>query len=273
MITSAEHVAAALAATPEVRVDAAAYRAWLDAAVLEHPDGVARLERLDAGETLLCWAAGWGHADAVRLVDTRYLPHVVPALRRFRADSALVDEITQQVRVRLLVAPTGGGPAAIGRYALAGNLAGLVRVAAVRAALNLRQAGRLIESASQLADDVVGEADPALAALKRRYAREFEQAFTHAASQLTARERNLLRLHLSAHASIDEIARIYRTHRATAARWINAARDQLATGTRAQLQTKLRLPEGELESLLRLVRTEATRLLDSIVPMPGDDGA
>lgn len=265
------HVAAAQASA--VTLDAVAYRAWLTAELAADPTLAARLARLDAGETALCWAAAAGDAEAVRRVDALLVPQVTQAMRRFRADAALIDEIAQQVRIRLLVPGSAGQPAPIGRYALAGNLVGLIRVAAVRAALNLRDLGRKLESADDALDGVVGEADPGLADLKRRYAREFERAFAAATAQLTARERNLLRLHLSARASIDDIARMYRTHRATAARWINAARDKLAEGTRAELQAQLQLPADELASLLRLVRTEATRLLDSIAPQPGDDGA
>ncbi len=263
------HVAVAQASA--VGLDVAGYRAWLDAELAADPALATRLARLDASETALCWAAATGDVEAVRRVDALLVPQVGQAMRRFRADPALVDEIAQQVRIRLLVPTVDGGPAPIGRYALAGNLVGLIRVAAVRAALNLRAAGRKLESADDALDGLVGEADPALADLKRRYAREFERAFVAATAQLTARERTLLRLHLSARASIDEIARIYRTHRATAARWIDAAREKLAAGTRVELQAQLRLPEDELASLLRLVRTEATRLLDSIAPQPGDE--
>lgn len=62
---------------------------------------------------------------------------------------------------------------------------------------------------------------------------------------------------------------MYQTHRATAARWLNAARDRLATEIRRHLQAMLGLDEAEL-SLLRLIRTEAPRLLESIPPDRND---
>ena len=107
--------------------------------------------------------------------------------------------------------------------------------------------------------------------LKERYAHEFQRAFTAAVAELAPRERHLLRLNLSAGASIDDIARMHQTHRATAARWLNAARDQLAEGTRRHLQGTLGLDEAELVSLLRLIRTEAPRMLESIPPDRDDD--
>jgi hypothetical protein len=59
---------------------------------------------------------------------------------------------------------------------------------------------------------------------------------------------------------------MHQTHRATAARWLNAARDQLAAKTRHHLQAALVIGDDELQSLLRLIRTEAPRLLESIPP-------
>jgi RNA polymerase sigma-70 factor (ECF subfamily) len=119
-------------------------------------------------------------------------------------------------------------------------------------------------AAGEELEDLVGETDPELRALKARYGREFQAAFAAAVGELSPRDRHLLRLNLSARASIDEIARMHHTHRATAARWLNAARDRLATAIRGHLQATLGASEGELESLLRMIRTEAPRLLESI---------
>src|SRR6185312_10348572 len=184
-------------------------------------------------------------------------------------DAAFVDEVAQRVRVKLFVA-AAGELAPIVRYALGGGLGGLVRVAAIREALTLRRSAKPGDSDAPL-DALVGEADPELRALKDRYAAEFQRAFTTAVGQLAPRERALLRLNLSAGASIDDIARMYQTHRATAARWLNDARDHLAAATRAELSATLGLDDIELQSLLRLIRTEAPRLLESIPPARDED--
>lgn len=253
------HVTAACAAWPSLGVTPAAYRAWLLA-----QDGLDRLASLAPRDVVLAWAAGHGSPEAHRLLELHYIPEIPHAVRRFGGDRAFVDDIAQRVRVKLLV-PRDGGTAPILDYALGGSLAGLIRVAAVREALNARRSDRPaapVEALEQLA----GERDPELAHLKARYAREFERAFASAAGDLTGQERHVLRLNLSVKASIDDIARIYGTHRATAARWLTAARDRLADRTRHHLQANLGLPDAELTSLLRLIRTEATRLLASIAP-------
>jgi len=255
------HVSAACAAWPSLAVDETAYRAWL---ATVSADDLSRLPSLTAGEVLLCWAAGRGDAEAHRLFDLHFIPQVEPALRRFRADRAFADEVAQRVRVKLLLAKDGGTPAIAG-YAFGGSLAGLVRVAAVREAISLKRGDKPAAPPAAL-DQLVGELDPELKQLKQRYAAEFERAFTDAVATLSGRDRHLLRLSLSVGASIDDIAKIYGTHRATAARWLNSAREALGDKTRDNLQARLGLGDHEVMSLLRLVRTEAARLMRSIPP-------
>jgi len=255
----ADHLAVARGAWPSLEFDVDLYRAWLGEAA--GGELAARLPTLDAGETLLCWCAARGDSEAHRLFDLHYMHQVGPALRRFQADASFVDEVAQRVRVKLLIAEPGG-LAPIARYAFGGGLGGLIRIAAIREALSLRRRDK--PSEPDAVDAVVGEADPELRALKDRYGREFQRAFTAALAELSPKQRHLLRLSISAKASIDDIARMHNTHRATAARWLNAARDELAAHTRKHLQASLGVAETELQSLLRLIRTEAPRLLESI---------
>ena len=263
MTAVAAHVQRARAAWPTLVFDERAYRAWLTA------DDTA-LAAAEAGEVLLCWAAACQDPEALRLFETHFISQIPTALRRFGSDAAFVDEVAQRVRVKLLVAPAVE-LAPIARYAFGGGLGGLVRVAAIREALTLRRGNsdRANDGGVPL-EALVGEADPELRSLKERYAREFQRAFTAALAELAPRERQLLRLNLSAGASIDDIARMYQTHRTTAARWLNAARDRLAEATRGQLASSLGIAETELQSLMRLIRTEAPRLLESI-PADRDD--
>ena len=262
--TLAKHLAAARSAWPSLEFSEHAYVAWLQATLAEFEDPLAQLAKADAGIALLCWTAAHGDAEAHRLFELHFMPHVAPALARFGSDRDFDSEIAQRVRLKFFISEPGE-LAPIVLYALRGNLIGLVRVAAVREAINARRSDKPaapIESIEQL----TGDRDPALRALKVKYAVDFERAFTAAVAELSARDRQLLRLSLSVKASIDDIAKMFQTHRATAARWLNSARDELAAGTRRHLQAALKLPDDELMSLLRLVRTEATRMMASIPP-------
>jgi RNA polymerase sigma-70 factor, ECF subfamily len=49
---------------------------------------------------------------------------------------------------------------------------------------------------------------------------------------------------------------IYRVHRVTAFRWIEKAKEQLVKSTLETLRTRLKLPASELESVLRMIRSQ-----------------
>jgi len=257
----AAHIEAARAAWPALVWNDADYVEWLTAIGAD----AAKLTASTPAEVVLCWAAGRGDPEAQRLFETGFISQIPAALRRFNDGPALLDEVAQRMRVKLLVAKSPGALAPIADYAFGGSLAGLVRVAAVREALSLRRGDKPLAPPEAL-DELPGELDPALRVLKQKYATEFQRAFFAAANELSSKDRDLLRLSLSVKASIDDIARIYQTHRATAARWLNTARDALAENTRRHLQQQLALQPDELTSLLRLVRTEATRMLATIPP-------
>ena len=92
--------------------------------------------------------------------------------------------------------------------------------------------------------------------MKRTYANEFKQAFASALAQLGPREQTLLRYHHVDGLNIDEIGAIYRVHRVTAFRWIEKAKEQLVKSTLEHLRTRLKLPSAELESVLRMIRSQ-----------------
>ena len=264
----AAHLTAAHAAWPSLQFSDGDYAAWLSSALQSFEDPADQFGQLDPGVAVLCWSAGRGDGEAHRLFELHFIPHVAPALSRFGTDRDFAAEIAQRVRVKFLVAQPGE-LAPIAGYGLRGNLISLIRVAAVREAINAKRYEKEIEPV-EAADELAGDYDPALRALKARYAADFERAFTAAVAELSTRDRQLLRLSLSMKASLDDIAKMFQTHRATAARWLISARDELAAGTRRNLKVALRLPEDELNSLLRLVRSEATRMLASIPPTDGE---
>ena len=73
---------------------------------------------------------------------------------------------------------------------------------------------------------------------------------------LRAEERNLLRFYFLDGMNIDQIGVILRAHRATIARRIAGLRSRLLTEVRAGLVRRLRLPQPDLDSMLRLVGSQ-----------------
>ena len=92
--------------------------------------------------------------------------------------------------------------------------------------------------------------------MKRTYSSEFKAAFGEALGGLGAREQTLLRYHHVDGLNIDEIGAIYRVHRVTAFRWLEKAKELLVKSTLEKLRARLKLDPGELDSVLRMIRSQ-----------------
>ena len=92
--------------------------------------------------------------------------------------------------------------------------------------------------------------------LKREYRAEFRIAFAEAMTELSAKERNLLRYHFVQTLTIDQIGAIYRVHRVTAFRWLRSARQALVSATRRRVAKRLDVQPAEVDSILRLVQSQ-----------------
>jgi RNA polymerase sigma-70 factor (ECF subfamily) len=89
--------------------------------------------------------------------------------------------------------------------------------------------------------------------VKAEYRAAVAQAMHEGAQALEPGDRHLLRQHFVAGLSIDQLGAVLGIHRATAARRIQRAREQLVAETKRQLAVKLKLPEIELDEVLGLV--------------------
>lgn len=210
---------------------------------------------------------------ALAAFDAHYLVEVAPALARLRPSGTLVDEVKQILREKLLVAAPGK-TARILDLAGGGDLRALVRVAAIRTALNLRRRDERLQPLgdSDVLELLAPDASPALAVMKARHRTELKQAFEDALAALTPRDRNVLRLHLLHGLSIDEIGHLHQVHRATAARWLEKIRGELDRVTRDRLHQRFGVDPTEVESLIRLVQSRLEVSFRRLLDDPPDPG-
>ena len=242
---------------PGVDVAPELYVRHLASRVPDDTAAATALAGLETADLYLACACARGVARAIELFDAHHFADLAIALRRLRLDDAVLDEVKQQLRVQLFV-PDGDELPDIALYAGRGELRLWVRSTGVRAALKLLRRDRRLDPDG---DDALAEVaadvdDPLLVHLKQTYAAEFKAAFGEAVAALTPRQRNLLRHHLVDALSIDEVGRIYRVHRATAARWVAGAREELMATTLRLLRGRLAIAPADLESIVRLVRSQ-----------------
>jgi RNA polymerase sigma-70 factor (ECF subfamily) len=222
-------------------------------------------ESLDGGELRLAWACATGLSEAVQVFEDRYLRKARLALKRLQLREEERDEVLSKVRERLLLSKPGE-QARLLQYAGLGTLEGLVVVSCTREALSLlrkRKDLHLTENSPRLVDSK----DPQGVLLKAELTKEMRASFEVAVGSLTPRQRNLLRLSLVDKLSIDEIGLMHRVHRATAARWLAEARDQLTDRSREAVLSALEIDSDELAGVIELVESQLSlslpRLLQS----------
>jgi RNA polymerase sigma-70 factor (ECF subfamily) len=255
-------VAEGRAAWPDLTLDARAMVEFIARqATAELAD--AALDGLRPADLYLACACSRQQPEAIAAFDRDYMREVDVALSRMRIGPPRLQDVKQLVRQRLFVGGgTAGrptGPGKIAEYGGRGDLRRWVRSVAVRTCLNEMRKGRreiLVDDDQLIAQHAIAGDDPELEYMKRTYAHEFRAAFGEALGQLGAREQTLLRYHHVDGLNIDEIGAIYRIHRVTAFRWIEKAKELLARSTLDALRGRLKLPPNELDSVLRMIRSQ-----------------
>ena len=206
--------------------------------------------REQAGDLFLACAVLQGDAAALALFEAGAIAPLDPALVGI-VGASHVTEVKQRTRQQLLVAAPGATPRLAG-YAGRGPLRAWVRAVAVRIALRMRR-----EAGHEPLDfDLpIGDGDPALRLLRERHGDAFREAFEAALRGLPDDDQLLLRSQYIDGVGVEELAARLGVHRVTIFRRLGKVRLALLDATRRELATRLGIPRGELDSLMRAVKS------------------
>ncbi|MGZ3420276.1 MAG: sigma-70 family RNA polymerase sigma factor [Polyangiales bacterium] len=205
----------------------------------------------------LAHACALGDGAALADFEKLYFGEIDRALLKVKKGSVDRQDFAQRIRERLFVA-TGERRPRIEGYAGQGDLRTWFRVAMTRALINEATRPNRDDPTEdeELAAMPAQNANPELELLRRKYTQEFKASFARALGAMEARDKAILGYVFVEKMGIDALAEVYDIHRATAARWVQRAREGLIAGVRADLESKLRVEKSELESILRLVDGE-----------------
>ena len=230
------------------------------------------LDQMSLGELFLACGCLRSIPAAIEAFDKHYLAKLPSQLRIPSQSDAMLEDVCQLTRVKLLV-PTPEGAPRIGEYTGRGALLSWVRVTASRIAIKLQAA----EKSSQQGDEdkvFDGLQAPGTGAelelIKRRYHSEFRQAMLQAFSALSSDERHLLRLYFVDQLSMYEMAALFRVNQGTISRWLKSARERVYEDTRNHLQSRLGLSPQDFKSFLAVLDSQ---LELSISQLLGEDDA
>jgi len=221
---------------------------------------------LHAADLFFALACLQGIPKATEELNRRIRVGPLAAIARQLGARAPIDEVHGRLLQRLLMADGGRG-AKLAEYSGRGPLDAWLQVVALRVALNLSapNAREVPLDETLLADDGPATGHPELDLLRARFRGDFRKAVHHAVAALSPRDRTVLRLSIVDGLNIDAIGRTFGVHRATVARWIAAAREQIIGATRDTLRANLKLKPTELDSLLGLADSQLDVSLSRIL--------
>lgn len=200
-------------------------------------------------ELYLAFSCARANPEALNILERQYVLQLTSTIARVDTARGFVDEVFQTLRERLLL----GNQPRIAQYAATGPLKTWLRVSALRLALNCR---RGLHNHREMPLDAIPELARVSSPESEAYRESVQQALRQAFAALTERQRNVLRLHYVEILNIDEIGDLYKTHRATAARWIVRAREQILDAVKTQVQTQFELSCSEVNTVLAGVRSK-----------------
>jgi RNA polymerase sigma-70 factor (ECF subfamily) len=271
----AAELAAARARFPHAgAVTDEALAAVLDEQLPAQREPAAALAKLRIDDLLLARWCTTGDPRAIATFEEVYRADIDVVLARFRRLATPADELRQLLRIKLFVGdPSAGRPPRIASYSGFGFLQNWLRVTALRALVDVAR-GEHTRTLEELIDDDalfdVGTPSPELASRygKAELGNAIKRAFARAVAALAPRQRNFLRHAHVDELTLDEIAKLYRIHRATVARTLADARAQLIAATRRELGGLLELGDGDLDSIVRAADSRIDLSLSRVLRTP-----
>jgi RNA polymerase sigma-70 factor (ECF subfamily) len=210
---------------------------------------LATLAELRAEELYLACALASGDGVAVRIIESELMPAAREAVRKIDRAPGFVDDVIQDVRLRVMVGEHGAKPA-IAQYRGTGPLASWIRIIARRIAIDRKRATTHADDDDAL-DDLPAPDDPELAVIWRDCADAYRSALSQALRLLSRRDRTLLRQRYVDGLHIEALGRVHGVNPATAFRWIKRAEQELLVTIRAVLAERLALSDSQLQSMER----------------------
>jgi RNA polymerase sigma-70 factor, ECF subfamily len=248
-----EAFAAARAAHPKILLDADRFAAAI-AKTIETDAVIEDLARMQLTDFYIAQACVAGDPAAQIVVEKVHLSRVKEWIGSWDGRDAFAADVHQEAARRLLV--SDGGLPQIAGYTARGALGAFIRVYVTRLARKMRRGKAEGPHAEPSPALRAPDLDPEVALLRRRFAREFADAFKATLLELTTDERNVLKLHYLDGLSIEEVGAAYQVSRATAARWLAKARERVLSATRERLVERLGTSAPNAASLLSIAQAE-----------------
>lgn len=214
-------------------------------------------------DIFLAYAGGRGDQAAIQSIEKSCFPHVEAALARMPGAAGLASDVKQVLRWEFFV-PQSVVPAALDAYDGLGPLRSWLATAAVRTATRMmRPRQRELPNEDVLMNASAG-VDMQSEHMRHVDAAAFKRIVSEATLALLARDRLLLCQHYVDDMTIDQLAALHDIHRATAARWVDKARQALRQQILTLLDRNLAVTGQARDSLVRYMMSDLNLTLSSL---------
>jgi RNA polymerase sigma-70 factor (ECF subfamily) len=219
------------------------------------PPTVDDVSRLHAEDFYLACGCALGEPQALAAFDRSYLSQLPVLLGHMRLSNAVIGEVGQVLREKLLVG-TGDRPARIRLYSGQGSLLGWLRVVATRAALNLGDAqDEKNVGDSGAVDALMTSQTPERALIMQQQRHDLLAILRDAIRTLPTEQRQALRMQMCDGLTGDDIAARLSVTRSTVVRWLSAAREATLKETERLFRQRLDLSGVEVEQVVAETRS------------------
>ena len=202
---------------------------------------------LHVEDLALAFACAQKNEPALIHFERTYFAQASRALKKMKLSGTLADDVLGWMRFELFARPQG--PLVL-TYSGRGDLGSWVRAIAVHEALKRVRRERRDVTPEVAADLPMPDAE--LSAMRGAYGVEFTRALADSFGAMSTQERNLLRQYFLDGLTIDTLAGLYKIHRATAARRVTAAREELVERVRTSLVRELKLSQTGVDQVITL---------------------
>jgi RNA polymerase sigma-70 factor (ECF subfamily) len=207
-------------------------------------------------DLLLAWACLDQVSEAVQELERSHLSPLIGAVRAIGLSDVDTEELLARARAKLLIGEITT-EAGLLQYAGRGPLGGFVRSTVLRLAIDVRRRQPpSTDEIERLAETVAS--DPAIELVKKQYGALVKDVLRSAWKTLSADARLLISYQVFDGLSVDEIGRLLKVHRSTAARRCVIARERLLVELRRQLAAQLDAGTNTVDSIVRAVMTSLT---------------
>jgi RNA polymerase sigma-70 factor (ECF subfamily) len=211
------------------------------------------LEALRVDDLYLACACARGDRRAIAAVERASFDEIEAAVQHHRLPASQCDEVKQTLRERLFVGDHDRPPR-IAEYAGRGSLRRWVYAIAARVAIDwLRRSGQDVPADDAILDRALPAEDPEVSLLKQRYSAEFRGAVRDAVQELSVEARSDLRFYYVDGLRLDELAELRGVTAPTVSRRLAKSREQVLARTRTILRDRLRVDDGDVDSILRII--------------------